>query len=316
MKKNLLFFVAIIAICYQVSAQKIGGKVRVLEYGVSKSGTILSIKQGQYFIHLDNYSSSTDKYYKDDLNLVFIDGDDRKPLVVRDTVVLTKTRVDTVYKGKDNVVTIINLKGDTVYQTLHDTIIIQRTKRDTVFKYKIDTVSIFKNKRDTIYKYKYDTVSIFKTKRDTVFNLKRDTIVIKRTIKDTIITTKTETVNATPDKKYAFRLGDLVLAYDDGDWKPAVIVDIKSDETYKVKFDTYSDYYNKVLGIDSLKLRNPKVENTPVYRLGDLVQVYQDTEWKPAVIIEIKDKDSYKVKYDGYSDYYNNVVGVGSIKPR
>lgn len=294
MKKILFFLTLVLAFHYPVSAQKIGGKVKALgTSGIWRNATLLSIKNGQYFIHYDNYPDTYDKFVKEN-EIAFIDGDDRKPIIIRDTIYVSK--------GKDNAVILQNLKEDTIFQTLHDTVVIQ------------------KKKKDTVYIFRRDTIAIFKTKRDTIYNFKHDTVVIIRTVKDTILTTKVETVNVTPTptpvKTYAFRLGDLVLAYNDGDWKPAVVVEIKGDESFKVKFDGSSDYYNKVMGIGSLKLRDPKIEKTPVFHLGDLVQVYQDTEWKPAIIVEIKDNDSYKVKYDGYSDYYNNVVGVGSIKKR
>lgn len=321
MKKFLFFLAVLLTFNFNASAQKIGGKVKVFSASSSqwRNATLLSIKNGQYFIHFDNYSDVFDKLVKES-EIVFIDGDDRPQKIVRDTIYITKARVDTVFRGKDNAVYVQNIKEDTIFKTLHDTVIIQQKVKDTVWVFKRDTVSIFKTKRDTVFIYKRDTISIFKTKRDTVFNVKRDTVVINRTIKDTVINIKKETINTTPVKINPYRLGDLVLAYQDGEWKPAVILTINSDDTYKVKFDGSSDFYNKVVGVGSIKLRNANssesTNKTAVFRLGDLVQVYQDTEWKPAVILEIKGNDLYKVKYDGLSDFYNNVVGIGSIKSR
>lgn len=320
MKKCLLFLSVLFLMSYNLSAQKIGGKVKVFSKsnGQWKNATLLSIKNGQYFVHFDNYSDVYDRLVKDN-EIIFIDGDDRKPVIIKDTVYISKSRVDTVIKGKDNAVVLQNVKEDTVYQTIHDTVLIQNKVRDTVYLFKRDTVTISKIKRDTLYSIKRDTVSVLKTVRDTIFKIKRDTLVINRTIRDTVINTKTETINVTPAKTTSFRLGELVQVYQDSEWKPAVIVKIKGSDSYDVKFDGKSDFYNTTVGIGSIKLRNDGKTETSVttaYRLGDLVQVYQDSEWKPAVIVEIKGGDQYKVKYDGLSDFYNNVVGVGSIKPR
>lgn len=317
MKKNLLFLLLAFAFSYNAAAQKIGGKVKVFSSssGQWKNATLLSIKNGQYFIHFDNYSDVYDKLVKEN-EIIFIDGDDRPAKILRDTVYITKVIADTTKNGKANTVVIQNTKEDTIFQTLRDTVIVQQKVKDTVWVFKRDTISIFKTKRDTVINFKRDTISIFKTKKDTVFNIKHDTIVISRIIKDTIINSKKETVNTTPAKPNPFRLGELVLAYQDGEWKPAVILTINANDTYKVKFDGLSDFYNKTVGIGSLKLRNPAATETPVFRLGDLVQVYDDGDWKPAVILEIKGGDLYKVKYDGLSDFYNKVVGIGSIKPR
>ena len=303
MKKSIFFLSILSAMCFNLAAQKIGGKVKVFSKsnGQWKNATILSIKNGQYFVHFDNYSEVYDRLVKDS-DIIFIDGDDRKPVIVKDTVYITKTRVDTLFKVKDNNVVVRNNITDTVYQTT----------RDTVF--------ILKKIKDTVSVFKRDTIFISKTAHDTIFKIKRDTVVINRTIKDTVINTKTEVINSTPVKTPGFKLGDLVLAYQDAEWKPAVIIEIKGGDLYKVKYDGLSDYYNNVVGVGSLKPRNSSKTETNTtsvaFKLGDLVQVYQGTEWKPAVIIEIKGGDLYKVKYDGLSDYYNNVVGVGSIKPR
>jgi hypothetical protein len=207
-----LYFSVLFAESFNLSAQKIGSKVKVFSIckGQWKNATLLSNKNGQYFVHFDNYSEVYDRLVNDN-EIVFIDGDDRKPVIIKDTVYIGKSGVDTVFRGKDNAVVLQNVKED--------------------------------------------TISMSKTIRDTIYKTKRDTLVINRTIKDTVIHTKTETINVTPD-------------------------------------------------------------NTTSFRLGELVQVYQDSEWKPAVILEIKGGDQYKVKYDGLSDFYNNVVGVGSIKPR
>ena len=285
MKKFLFLFAFLCLISFNSSAQKIGGKVKVLDFGTWISGTLLAIKDGQYFVTFD------DKYYKDRLVK-------EKDIVFIDAVITTKTA------------------RDTVYQIKRDTIVIKKIKRDTVFNYRVDTVSIFKSRRDTVFSIRHDTLTVFKTIKDTIVKYKHDTIVINRTIKDTVYNIKKETINTTPAKINPYRLGDLVLAYQDGEWKPAVIIKINTNDTYTVKFDGSSDYYNKVIGIGSLKLRNPAITETPVFRLGDLVQVYDDTEWKPAVIIKISTNDTYTVKFDGSSDYYNKVVGVGSIKPR
>jgi hypothetical protein len=158
---------------------------------------------------------------------------------------------------------------------------------------------------------------MLKVVKDTIFKYKRDTVVINRTIKDTVMNKKIETITVTSVKAPAFRLGDLVLAYKDAEWKPAVILEIKGNDVFKVKYDGLSDYYNSEVGTGSIKLRNnAEVSKTREYKLGDLVQVYDDGEWKPAVILEIKGGDLFKVKFDDLSDYYNKVVGVGSIKAR
>lgn len=301
--KKLLFFISIVfSLTYSASAQKIGGKVKVMDFGNWISGTLLSIKDGQYFVTFD------DKYYKDRLvkekDIVFLDG---AAAVVKDTVF--KVRRDTVYIKKTQRDTILNVRRDTVS--------ILKTRRDTIFNTKRDTVTILKTKRDTIFTLKRDTFTVLKVVKDTIFKYKRDTVLINRTIKDTIINKKTETVTVTSVKAPAFRLGDLVLAYKDAEWKPAVILEIKSNDVFKVKYDGLSDYYNSEVGIGSIKLRNnAEVSKLREYKLGDLVQVYDDGEWKPAVILEIKGGDLFKVKFDGLSDYYNKVVGVGSIKAR
>lgn len=301
MKKFFLLITLVFSFTYHASAQKIGGKVKVLDFGRWISGTLLSIKDGQYFVTFD------DKYYKDRLvkekDIVFLEG---AATVVKDTVY--KIKRDTIYLKKTQKDTIVNYKRDTVT--------IVKIKRDTVFNLKRDTLTIFKTKRDTVFAVKLDTLMLVKVVKDTVYKFKHDTIVINRTIKDTIINSKKETVNTIPVKSNPFRLGELVLAYQDAEWKPCVIIKINTDDTYTVKFDGSSDFYNKTVGIGSLKLRNPASTVTPAYRLGDLVQVYDDTEWKPAVIIKINSSDLYTVKFDGSSDFYNKAVGIGSIKPR
>lgn len=283
MKKLFLLITLVCSFSYHASAQKIGGKVKVLDFGKWISGTLLSIKDGQYFVTFD------DKYYKD-------------RLVKEKDIVFLETPV-TVVK-------------DTVLKIKRDTVFIKKSLKDTIVNLRRDTVTVLKTKRDTIFSVKRDTVMITKAVKDTIFKIKRDTIVINRTVKDTIINVKRETVNVNPVKTNPYRLGDLVSVYSDAEWKPAVILTINADNTYKVKFDGLGDFYNKTIGVGSIKLRFPAQTDTPVYRLGDLVQVYDDGDWKPAVIQEIKGGDLYKVKYDGLSDFYNKVVGIGSIKPR
>lgn len=101
-KSSLLILFSIFSL--GVFSQKIGGKVRILEDGTWMPGTLLSIKNNQYFVHFDIRPASYDKFVKDN-EIVFIDGDDRKPIVQieyrdrikRDTVYITQVRRDTIY---------------------------------------------------------------------------------------------------------------------------------------------------------------------------------------------------------------------------
>lgn len=241
---------------FNMQAQKIGGKVKVLDLGQWISGKLLSIKDGQYFVTFD------DKYYKDKLvkekDIVFIDADDRKPVIVRDTIIQIKYKTDTVYSGKVNPVVLNKVKVDTIYKLLIDTVVIQKSKKDTVYKYKYDTVTIFKTKRDTLIKFKYDTTTIFKNKRDTVFSIKRDTFVINKVIKDTVINTKRDTISISPTptlKPTTWKVNDLVQVLWNNKWYPASIIEAKENETYKIRFDGYSSSWDEWVGLDRIKKR-------------------------------------------------------------
>ncbi len=126
MKKNLLLFSILFILVLDLSAQKTGSKVKVLDFGSWISGTLIGTKDGQYLVHFD------DKYYKDKLvkekDIVFVDNVIPKP--VQDTVYLTKYKTDTVYITKASTKTIESLKEDTIYKTIIDTVLItQRKKR-------------------------------------------------------------------------------------------------------------------------------------------------------------------------------------------
>ncbi|MBL0334524.1 MAG: hypothetical protein IPP73_04120 [Chitinophagaceae bacterium] len=109
-KKSSLFILFSI-LSLGVFSQKVGGKVRILEDGTWMSGTLLSIKGNQYFVHFDLRPSSYDKFVKDN-EIVFIDGDDRKPIVQveyrdrervrRDTVYITQYIRDTIYINRND----------------------------------------------------------------------------------------------------------------------------------------------------------------------------------------------------------------------
>lgn len=107
-KKSSLFILFSI-LSLGVFSQKIGGKVRILEDGTWMPGTLLSIKGNQYFVHFDIRPSSYDKFVKDN-EIVFIDGDDRKPIIQieyrdrikRDTLYITQVKRDTIYINRND----------------------------------------------------------------------------------------------------------------------------------------------------------------------------------------------------------------------
>ncbi|MBL0273158.1 MAG: hypothetical protein IPQ06_08815 [Chitinophagaceae bacterium] len=95
MDKKLFLGLMATVFSLTVSAQKIGGKVRVNERGTWETGTLLSIKNGQYFVHFLSRSDSYDRMVAEK-DIVFIDGDDRKPIIKRDTITIVKTVRDTL----------------------------------------------------------------------------------------------------------------------------------------------------------------------------------------------------------------------------
>ncbi|MFN8236962.1 MAG: hypothetical protein U0T77_02235 [Chitinophagales bacterium] len=50
--------------------------------------------------------------------------------------------------------------------------------------------------------------------------------------------------------------------------------------------------------------------------MGDLVQVFWNNSWFPASVLEIKGEELYKIRYDGYSSGWDEVVGKDRIKKR
>jgi len=110
MNKKLCWLLFAAALSLSVSAQKIGSKIKILEDGTWMNGTLLSIKNGQYFVHFDNRPDNYDKLVKEN-EIVFVDGDDRKPIrdndyrPKHDTVYITRILHDTIYvirNGNDN----------------------------------------------------------------------------------------------------------------------------------------------------------------------------------------------------------------------
>ncbi len=90
-----------------------------------------------------------------------------------------------------------------------------------------------------------------------------------------------------------------------GKWYPVQILDEK-DGKFHVHYDTYSDAFNEWVAKDRVRFPGkPKAETK--------CEVEWAGKWYPAQVIA-EEKGQWKIKYDGYSDTWNEWVGKERIR--
>lgn len=93
-----------------------------------------------------------------------------------------------------------------------------------------------------------------------------------------------------------------------GSWYPAKVLETKEGK-FHIKYDGYGDEWNEWVGMDRIRFPAKKA----AVALPDKVEVEWAGTWYPAKVIEKKD-GKFHIKYDGYSDTFNEWVGPERIR--
>ena len=101
-----------------------------------------------------------------------------------------------------------------------------------------------------------------------------------------------------------------------GTWYPSQVLEEK-DGKFHIKYDGYGDNWNEWVGKERIRFaEKPKKAEKPApakIAKQTKCEVLWSTTWYPAQVLETKDGKSY-IKYDGYSDNWNEWVGPDRIR--
>jgi hypothetical protein len=90
-----------------------------------------------------------------------------------------------------------------------------------------------------------------------------------------------------------------------GKWYPAQVIG-EEDGKWKIKYDSYDDTWNE--WVDKDRIRFPAKAAAP-----KKAEVFWGSKWYPATLLEEKD-GKFHIKYDDYTDAWNEWVGEGRIR--
>jgi len=130
------------------------------------------------------------------------------------------------------------------------------------------------------------------------------------------------------------RVGDQVLVERKGADHPAVVVAVLGPSKYRVHYIGYSDEWDETVPGTRLRgrLTGPVPNIVPqrggpgssppksssarpsFYREGDRVRVEWHRSVYSATILEVLEGEQYRVRYDGYGNEWDEVVGLDRIR--
>lgn len=133
--------------------------------------------------------------------------------------------------------------------------------------------------------------------------------------------------------KRTYGIGDHVLVQWEGDVYPAFIIDAPNPSRFKVHYDGYDAAWDETIPRDRIKglvegtVRIPeppaKVRAKAIsaaqsnrYKLNDRVRVEWHGQIYAATITGIVGQEQYRVRYDGYGQEWDEIVGLSRIQPK
>lgn len=133
--------------------------------------------------------------------------------------------------------------------------------------------------------------------------------------------------------KRSYAVGDHVMVEWEGKNYPAYVMEAQGPAKFKIHYDGYDTIWDEVIARDRIrglvegpvvppeppaKVRTKamKAAQTNQYKMGDHVRVEWHGQIYPATINGIVGHEKYRVRYDGYGQEWDEIVGLNRIQPK
>ncbi len=112
-------------------------------------------------------------------------------------------------------------------------------------------------------------------------------------------------------------VGDKAEVLWKGTWYAAKVTRVNEDQTRCfIRYTGYGSEWDEWVGQDRIRIQEaPGAAPTGTFSVGDEVEVKWKGSWYPASVLEAKG-GKYKIHYDGYSDSWDEWVGLSRIRAK